>query len=124
MSSPGTGADITRQDANDILHKWVTESVKVQAAFVSGAKVNVFIIGLIRTVPDGRLAVVERDEVGGPAILFDPSLASGIKYGDNRAFSSTPRDLLAHGAPDMVAALVFTLVDGSQIALFEIAETP
>ena len=119
MSSQGTGADISPQEASDLLHKWITESAKVQAMFVSAAGVTATVSGLLKLAPNGDCFVRDRPEVGTPLIGFNPSKASSRKYGDSRAFPgpSVP-------GVRFLSALVFVLLDGSQLALFEIAGKP
>jgi hypothetical protein len=119
MSSQGTGADISREDASDLLHKLVTESIKVRAVFISGIGVMATVAGLLKVAPTGELAVEERRAVGTPLILFNPAMAMSHKYGDDRAFpvgrSSLP-DVARHSS-----ALCFIFRDGSQLVLFELA---
>ncbi|HEY6348389.1 MAG TPA: hypothetical protein VI636_03165 [Candidatus Angelobacter sp.] len=117
MSSEGTGADISPQEADDLLHKFITESTKVMAMFVSGAGVTASVVGLIKTSSDGDCFIRERPEVGTPLIAFNPSRAVSRKYGDTRAFP-------APSVPGMrfASALVFVLPDGSQLAIFEVVE--
>jgi hypothetical protein len=118
MSSPGTGAEITAQDADDLLHKLMTESTKVRAVFISGSGVIATVAGLLKKFPSGGLAVEERPVMGGPLIIFNPALAISRRYGDDRAFPA----LLPMLGPRLNSALVFVLPDGSQLALFELAD--
>ena len=120
MSSRGTGADITLGEANDLLHKLITESTKVQVVFASGPGVVATVAGVLKLVPDGSVCVTERNEVGTPLIIFKPEAASSRTYGDNRAFPGKTFP----GGPFLSSALVFIFRDGSQIALFEMAERP
>jgi hypothetical protein len=118
MSSQGTGSPITQEEANDLLHKLITESTKVQAVFVSGSGVTATVPGLLKRRPEGDFVVFEREEPGTPMFIFNPSLATSLRYGDNRAFSSRPPTASLR----FTSALIFVLPDGSQVALFEIAE--
>ena len=120
MSSRGTGADITPGKAIDILHKLITESRKVQVAFMSGPGVIASVAGIPKLLPDGSVCVADRNEVGAPIILFKPEAASSHTYGDSRAFLNAT----VLGGPSLSLALVFLFPDGSQIALFEIAREP
>ena len=59
MSSRGTGADISAQDANDLLHKLITESTKVQAAFAGVIPGLAFSLsGVLKVSPDKGLVWV------------------------------------------------------------------
>lgn len=118
MSSEGTGAEISPEDAISLLHKLITESIKVQAMFVSGAGVTAAVSGLVKVAGDS-VGIVERNERGSPTILFDPARATSRRYGDRRAFSAV---LESSGGAVLESALVFVLPDGSQLALFEIAD--
>jgi hypothetical protein len=118
MSSQGTGSPITQEEANDLLHKLITESTKVQAVFVSGSGVTATVPGRLKSRPEGNFAVFEREEPGTPMFIFNPSFATSRRYGDNRAFSNPP----PNASPRFTSALIFILPDGSQVALFAIAE--
>jgi hypothetical protein len=123
MSSQGTGADISAQDANDLLHKLITESTKVQAAFAGVIPGLAFILsGVLKVSPDkGLVWVTADDELTGSHISFDPAQAVSRKYGDLRAFPQTTEAAQAAGAPHFTSALVFVFGDTSQLSLFEIA---
>jgi hypothetical protein len=123
MSSRGTGADISTQEANDLLHKLITESTKVQAAFGGVIPGLSFILGgALKISPDKGPVWVTAGGLAGPHISFDPSQAVSRKYGDLRAFPQTADAAVAAGAPRLVSAVVFVFGDTSQLSLFEIAE--
>jgi hypothetical protein len=122
MSSPGTGSDITPQEANDLLARLITESVKVQAIFAGRGGVSASVAGLVRVAPDGTLWVIERDEVGAPHIAFDPRIAVSRKYGDTRAFAPPDRGSFP-GMPPLISAICFVFPDTSQLSLFEIGSS-
>jgi hypothetical protein len=109
--SPGTGADITLQDAYDLLQKWLTENTTVQVSFASGGGVTAYVKGKLGTDPNSnKFGVSEPKPVmGSPMIFFDPSIAVSCKYGDKRAFGDLGTKLAAIGAPRMLSALVFVL---------------
>jgi hypothetical protein len=123
MSSPGTGSDITPKDANDLLHKLITESIKVEATYSSGSVgLTASVRGLVSLAPDGTLWITERSEIGTPHIAFNPSLAVIRKYGDRRAFK--PGGRASSVTPRLTSALCFVFADRSQVGLFEISDEP
>ncbi len=121
--SSGTGADLTAQEANDLLHKLITESTKLQAVLSVGGcpRLIATVTGVARVGPDNTVLVVEREgEVGTPHITFDPSLAVVRKYADTRGFPAPGATIF--GAPRLSSVLCFVFADRSQLALFEVAE--
>jgi hypothetical protein len=123
MPSPGTGADISAQDANDLLHKLITESTKVQAAFAGVIPGLAFSLsGVLKVSPDKGLVWVTAGGLTGPHFSFDPSQATLRKYGDLRAFPQTSDADRAAGAPRFTSALVFVFGDTSQLSLFAIED--
>lgn len=113
----GTGADISERDAADLLHKLITESSRVQALFLGNGAVAAGLVGRVYIGPDRLIWVREGEERSEPFLRFDPSQATGFKYGDTRAFPNIP----IPGDLRLASALVFIYRDGTQVALFEIA---
>lgn len=114
----GSGADITERDAADLLHKLITESLRVQALFLGSGGVATGLVGRVFIGPDRLVWVRTGGERSEPFLRFDPAQATGFKYGDTRAFPNIP----IPGDLRLASALVFLFADGSQMALFEIAE--
>src|SRR5712675_332379 len=112
MSSQGTGSDISRQDAMDLLHKLITESTKVQAMFVGRGGVTTAVRGTVNFPQDGVVLVSERRSPTDASLCFGLKDVSTFKYGDNRAFlgSST-----VPGTPHLSSALCFVYPDGAQV---------
>ena len=119
MSSPGTGADITRDVANDLLHKLITESIKVQAVFAGRGSVAAVVKGFVTCPKDGAIKVSEGKTITDPSLSFGLDDVVTFKYGDNRAFPGTPR---FPGTLRLTSALGFVYPDGAQVVLFEIEE--
>ena len=86
MSSEGPGSPIARQDADDLLHKLVTESTRVQVLFTASEwRIKVAIPGRIKLAPDDTLWVMEEHEQpGAPLFVFDPVPAVAFRYADSR----------------------------------------
>jgi hypothetical protein len=120
MSSQGSGADISEQEADDLLHKLITESTKVQAAFAGAIAGLAFLLTGILKVSPGLVWVTAGDTLAAPHISFDPAQAVERKYADLRAFPGATDTLVAAGAPRFASALVFVFPDRSQLSLFEI----
>src|ERR1700722_3688614 len=119
MSSQGTGSRITPDVAMDLLHKLITESRNVQAAFGSGAGVVAIVFGVVKVGPGGALAVMPRDAtIGSPTLMFKTSEAVSWTYGDDRAMPNSGATV--PGGPIFSSALCCILRDGSQLTLFEI----
>jgi len=114
----GTGSDISERDAADLLHKLITESLRVQALFQASGAVAAGLVGHVFIGPDRLVWVRQGEERSEPFLRFDPAQASGFKYGDTRAFPDIP----IPGNLRLASALVFLYPDDSQVALFEIAE--
>ncbi len=78
MSSQGTGSTSRPDVAMDLLHKFITESTTVRAAFVSGPGVMAVVSGVVKRSPDGvSVAVMPKQAfIGSPTLMFNPSGAS------------------------------------------------
>ncbi len=122
MSSGGTGSEIEADDANDLLHKLITESTKVQVAFVSMGGISLFMQGVLKAHSDGKVCVAASWEFCSPQFIFSPRLAVSRKYADKRAFPPPSRRLEEAGAPSVESGLCFVFEDGSQLVLFEIGD--
>lgn len=119
MSSQGTGSPITPDVAMDLLHKLITESIKVQASFGSGVGVFAAVAGFVKVRPDGAIAVIPPDATPGSAVLgFNPSEVTLWTYADDRALPNGGTTL--PGAPNISSAICCLLRDGSQFAIFEV----
>ena len=70
MSSGGTGSPISRQDANDLLQKLITESVKVQAMFVGRGSVTASVRGFVTRQTGGIVQVSEGMRPEEPSLCF------------------------------------------------------
>jgi hypothetical protein len=125
MSSFGTGSDISPQEASDLLHKLITESVTVQAVLSVGGCPGLYaaLVGKVRPAGPGDIRVLEREQDGAtvPQIAFNPSLATTRKYADIRAFPQATIAQIAAmpGTPKFVSALIFAYPDNSMVALYE-----
>jgi hypothetical protein len=120
MSSEGTGAPISQQDAMDLLHKLMTESTKVVANFrCSDGRVKASVVGLIRSAPDGALWVVDPEVPLGSMLSFDPSLFTVRKYGDGRSMldgGETPFGTRIR------SLLTFVFAEGSTLGIFDFSD--
>jgi hypothetical protein len=121
MSSEGTGASISLQDAIDLLHKLNMESTKVQVIFTAAeGRVRSCLAGVVRHAADDTLWVMEDpDRPGSPFVSFDPALSVIRKYGDERAMLNEgegPFNLRFR------STLILVFRDGSILSLFEIAD--
>jgi hypothetical protein len=118
-SSGGTASDISRREANDLLHKLITESIKLQAVFWGRGGVLVTLIGTATTPQPDTVLISERRSPTDASLLFGLKDVSAFKYGDNRAFpgvSGIP------GTPRLASALCLVYPDNTQVVLFEIAK--
>jgi hypothetical protein len=118
MPSSGTASPISREQANDLLHKLITESIKVRAAFVGRGKVTATLEGTVKTAPGAVIAVSEGNSPTDPIFCFGLEDVRSFMYGDNRAFSGT---FAIPGTPKLTSALIFVYPDDTQVILFEIA---
>ena len=118
MSSQGTGSDISRQEANDLLHKLITESTKVQAMFVGRGGVTTAVCGTVSCPQEGVVLVSERRSSTDASLCFGLKDVAAFKYGDTRAF---PGSSTVPHTPHLNSALCFVYPDGARVVLFEIA---
>ena len=117
MSSSGSGADISERDAADLLHKLITESIRVQALYLGPGSVAAGLVGRVFIGPDRLIWVRPGENRSEPFLRFNPAVATGFKYGDTRAFPDIP----IPGDLRLASALIFIFPDGGQMALFELA---
>lgn len=117
MPTTGSGADISERDAADLLHKLITESIRVQALFLGESSIASGLVGKVFIGPDKLIWVRPGENRSEPFMRFDPAAATSFKYGDTRAFPDIP----IPGDLRLASALIFIFSNGSQLALFEIA---
>jgi len=115
MSSPGTGSPISPEEANDLLHRLITESIKVRVIFVSPLRVRVMVSGFVKELEDGVIAVRESD-TSTSGIDFPCSATRLPRYADARVLTG----LVEVPGEKTLSALCFVLADGSWLGLFEI----
>jgi hypothetical protein len=116
MASPG-GSVISREEANDLLNKLVTEKTKVQAIFAGISSLGAGLIGFLFPCGDGTIVVRGDLEGDGPFLCFDPRAAVFFKYGDTRAL---PGAKVTSQSLRVASALAFIYPDKTLISLFEI----
>ncbi len=120
MPSSGTAADVSAQDANDLLQKLIAESADVQAVFWGRGSVSVTVRGLVTRPADGIVQITEGTRVDNASLSFGLGDVVKFKYADNRAFPSAD----VPGVPRRLSALIFVYPDDTQVALFELGDTP
>jgi hypothetical protein len=116
--SSGKGSDITERDAADLLHKLITESMKVQVVFTGPDRVAAGLVGLVTADRDGLVWVKQGVREDEPFFRFDARIAASFKYADERVFPPLRRDT---ETPSLKSALIFIYADGSQVGLYELA---
>lgn len=122
MSSSGTGSDISAQEAVDLLHKLMTEFIKVQAHFKCPAcRVNSAVCGVVRFSSEDNTFWIQEPErdLSGPVLSFDPSLSVIRKYGDERSMTDGGESPFG---VHFTSALTFAFADGSTLGLWAIKE--
>ena len=83
---------LTPQEASDLLHELMTESINVQAAFlVPASQVTVHVRGLV-TFHEDIVDIGDRADPAAPSLHFKFGSTTGAAYGDRRAFSGTPHE--------------------------------
>src|SRR5271166_2011341 len=97
MPSSGTGSDISRSEADDLLHRLITESMKVQSVFNGRGGVLATVVGFVTSPAPDVILVTEGGNVAAPSLLFGLKDVATFKYGDDRAFPAAAPRLL--GAP-------------------------
>jgi len=117
MISPGTGSDISRQVADDLLSKLINESTKVQAMLVGRGGVAASLKGTVTSPQPGTVLVSERKSATDASLSFGLDDVSIFKYADSRAF---PASSGIPSTPNLISVLLFAYPDGVQIGLFEI----
>jgi hypothetical protein len=116
MPSSGTGSEIPRDDARDLLSKLMTEATKVQALFRGRGGVSAGLTGILGRATAELLVVKPDLAPDAPFLAFNPNDAQSFMYAAGRAI---PEPTLPD-APRFRSALMVIYPDGSQIALFEI----
>ena len=117
MSSSGSAADISGQEAMDLLHKLVTESTSVMATFSGIAKLSSGTFGVVRVCPDGTILVAKPDFGPRDSFLrFDPTAATSFRYGDHRSLLPTPKPEY----PNFSSAIAFIYPDKTFVMLYEL----
>ncbi len=117
MPPQGTGSDITRQDANDLLQRLISEAIKVEAIFIGRGSVAANTIGVVSRSENDVIGVTEGKAATDSSLSFGLTEVVSFKYGDSRSFPGlTP----IPAAPSFVSALCFLYPDGAQVILFEI----
>jgi hypothetical protein len=118
MATTGSGADISKDDASDLLHKLITESIRVKALYLGHGLVATGLVGRVFLGPDKLIWVRGGESRNEPFLRFDPLSAVSFKYGDSRSFPDIP----IPGDLRLASALIFVYPDGSEMTLFEIDE--
>ena len=118
MPARGTASDINRNEADDLLQRLISESIKVLAVFMGRGSVTTAITGFVSRLPNDMVGVTEGKTVSDSSLTFSLTDVSGFKYGDRRAF---PHLTSPPGAPRLISVLCFVYPDGAQVVLFEIA---
>jgi hypothetical protein len=117
MYSPGSGSDISAQDAADLLHKIIAEKLPVQAVFTGFSSLTAGLIGFAFLSADGTIFIKSDAETDGPFLRFDPRAATSFKYDDTRAM---PNAKVTSQGLSVASALAFIYPDKTFVSLFEI----
>jgi len=114
-----SSARLTPQEASDLLHKLMTDSIKVQAAFfVPASQVTVFVRGLVAFHED-MVEIGGGPDPASPSLRFNFGSSTGATYGDRRAFSGTPHESFFDFGFSSALGLLF---QDSVLMLFEVTE--
>jgi hypothetical protein len=112
-----TTSEITRHEADDLLHRLISESIKVPAVFMGRVSITAAITGFVSSLPSDMVGVTEGKTVGDSSLSFSLTDVSSFQYRNRQAF---PRLTSPPGAPGLISALIFVYPDGSQVVLFEV----
>jgi hypothetical protein len=111
-SIEGTGAQITEQEATDLLHRLATLD-KVLGHVTGDSSLFAFAVGKLRFADGGSVWIVtDVNDLLSAKIGFHPASAILRTYGDDRTFSPPPQN-----TPPLKSALCFLFPDGSKAAL-------
>jgi len=113
--------EISPEDAALVLHKWITESTKLQASLICPSTGSMACVaGVLKSAPNSTLFVIGGDERDpeSPTIRFELLRPCIMRYGDDRVVkdSLVAADLFQK---NFIAALTFAYSDGTVLALFE-----
>src|SRR5579862_2663035 len=86
MIPSGQAPNISRQEANDLLYKLITENTPVQAMFAGRGSVTVALQGIVSFAEEGLVMVSERKTVNDAYLYFGLRDVRTFKYGDARLF--------------------------------------
>jgi hypothetical protein len=112
-----TTSEISRNEADNLLHRLISESVKVLAVFMGRGSITAAITGFVSSLPSDMVGITEGKKVGDSSLSFSLTDVSSFQYGNRQAF---PRLTSPPGAPGLMSALSFVYPDGSQVVLFEV----
>src|ERR1700691_445580 len=118
MSTPGTAAELSPQEASDLLHKLLTEGTKVKAVFArKGNPVGMsppvaWVTGTFRLGHAGILMVSPDADGRDFALTFEPRAAASVRCRDKRVLRAPEHSRLLSG-------LIFSYED-YLVVLFEV----
>jgi hypothetical protein len=111
---------LTLQETVDLLHKLMTDSVIVQAAFlVPGSRVTVHVRGLV-VFHEDKVEIGGGEDVDSASLRFELDSVTGATYGDRRAFSGTEHEGLFPTFRFSSALSIY--FHDSVLILFEVAD--
>ena len=106
MPPQGTGSDITRQDANDLLQRLITEAIKVEAIFIGRGSVAAKTIGVVSRPENDVIGVTEGKVATDSSLSFGLTEVVGFKYGDSRSFPGLTQNRGHLASPRRFAACI------------------
>jgi hypothetical protein len=110
--------NLTPEEVNDLLHRLMTESIKVLASFEDKTSgVTASLVGLVKVFADGRVRIGS-EIPKEPIMVFRLSVPSVCRYADSRVLKDRPDQAEFFNA-HFDAVLSFRFEDGSLLSLFE-----
>ena len=113
-------SELSAVEAREHLHRFITESIKVEA-FFAGNGIDASVVGLLRLNPDGQYCVKQAG-ASGAHLSVNPKNFSAGKFADKSSVPElSPLGVLVP-LDEFSSALTFKMKDDSVFSLFEIAK--
>jgi hypothetical protein len=81
-----TTSEITRHQADDLLRRLISESIKVLAVFMGRISITAAITGFVSSLPSDMVGITEGKTVGDSSLSFSLTDVSSFQYRNRQAF--------------------------------------
>jgi hypothetical protein len=114
-------SDLSGAQGKAALQRLITESIKVEAFFLSNG-IDASASGLLRLEPSGQYCIADPSVLAGAHISFDPRTIAWGKHSDKSSLPELSPPGMLIPTKEFSSALLFKFKDGSLLALFEVGK--